>query len=308
MLSVDMEKEGLSGRTLTLKLKTAIFEIRTRAVTLQRYICSKEDIMNHASKLLKAELPVSLRLIGLRISHFNEEKPSVPSDPTQKRITSFIRDASGKSVGNNRCVGTDVGNGSFVFEGSETSLESHNPCHSDSSDLLDSNQLSVHCTSVISSDSCKVDDIKANASDLILHTPNYNLNEGSQVVEIESSYPGGFKVNSFGRVCETVNEAGPSSNQSEQPLWVDEFKCLLCGIELPPSFVEERQEHADFHLAEKLQEEESFTNSRNSTTRTTGQSFTQRGQTGDQGKPKKRKKVSPLAGKHLTIDLFFRKM
>ena len=31
-------------------------------------------------------------------------------------------------------------------------------------------------------------------------------------------------------------------------------------MELPPSFVEERQEHSDFHLAERLQEEESGDN------------------------------------------------
>ncbi|XP_065616324.1 DNA polymerase kappa isoform X1 [Quercus suber] len=36
MLSVDMQKEGLSGRTLTLKLKTTTFEVRTRAVTLTK--------------------------------------------------------------------------------------------------------------------------------------------------------------------------------------------------------------------------------------------------------------------------------
>jgi hypothetical protein len=39
-------------------------QVRTRAVTLQKYICSSEDILKYASKLLKAELPVSLRLIG----------------------------------------------------------------------------------------------------------------------------------------------------------------------------------------------------------------------------------------------------
>jgi DNA polymerase kappa len=64
MLSHDMKKEGLTARTLTLKLKTASFEIRSRAVSLQRYTCSSDDILKHATKLLKAELPVSVRLIG----------------------------------------------------------------------------------------------------------------------------------------------------------------------------------------------------------------------------------------------------
>ncbi|KAA8545772.1 hypothetical protein F0562_020777 [Nyssa sinensis] len=77
MLSADMKKEDLCGRTLTLKLKTASFEVRTRAMTLQKYICSREDILKHASKLLKAEMPISLRLIGLRVSQFNEDKDGI---------------------------------------------------------------------------------------------------------------------------------------------------------------------------------------------------------------------------------------
>lgn len=45
--------------------------------------------------------------------------------------------------------------------------------------------------------------------------------------------------------------------QEKTMLWLNDYKCSLCGIELPPSFVEERLEHSDFHLAEKLQKEES---------------------------------------------------
>jgi len=60
----DLQKEGLKGKTLTLKLKTADFEVRTRAVTTRGYINSKEDILIYATKLLKAEMPLSLRLMG----------------------------------------------------------------------------------------------------------------------------------------------------------------------------------------------------------------------------------------------------
>lgn len=59
------------------------------------------------------------------------------------------------------------------------------------------------------------------------------------------------------------DEVGTSSSQMEIFLWVNDYKCSLCGVELPPSFVEERQEHSDFHLAERLQEEESGNRHRN---------------------------------------------
>ncbi|THU65245.1 hypothetical protein C4D60_Mb05t01620 [Musa balbisiana] len=64
-LSKDMQKECLLGRTLTLKLKTASFEVRTRATSLQKFLNSKEDILIYASKLLRAELPISARLMGM---------------------------------------------------------------------------------------------------------------------------------------------------------------------------------------------------------------------------------------------------
>lgn len=143
LLCADMQKEGLHGRTLTLKLKNASFEVysvgssvsgsqssfpdiiklqgwgwhtcmsilvcpsiqwtlcimgmpmplipllpfmlmwwrlnnkvmklfvclllqvKTRALTLQKYICSRDEIYQYGSKLLKAELPDSLRLMGM---------------------------------------------------------------------------------------------------------------------------------------------------------------------------------------------------------------------------------------------------
>ena len=76
-----------------------------------------------------------------------------------------------------------------------------------------------------------------------------------------STFSGQFEGSSLDNVDKRTSlpndEAVSSSNQEEQYLWVDDYKCLLCGVELPPSFVEERQEHSDFHLAERLQKEES---------------------------------------------------
>lgn len=58
------------------------------------------------------------------------------------------------------------------------------------------------------------------------------------------------------------DEAGSISDRKQFFVWVDDYKCSICGIELPTSFIEERQEHSDFHLAERLQGEESGNNHR----------------------------------------------
>ncbi|KAL2608226.1 hypothetical protein R1flu_026799 [Riccia fluitans] len=85
----DLAKESLQARTVTLKLKTTEFEVRTRAVTLPQFTKSKAEIHQAASKLLKAELPVSLRLMGLRMTHFKSTDPG-PTEHSQKMITKFI--------------------------------------------------------------------------------------------------------------------------------------------------------------------------------------------------------------------------
>lgn len=65
----------------------------------------------------------------------------------------------------------------------------------------------------------------------------------------------GINVNDGSNFLE--NERPKSFCQETTMLWLNDYKCSLCGAELPPSFVEERLEHSDFHLAEKLQNEES---------------------------------------------------
>ncbi|CAH1450463.1 unnamed protein product [Lactuca virosa] len=240
MLSADMEKEGLHGKTLTLKLKTASFEVRTRAMTLQSYIRSSKDILKHASKLLKAELPVSLRLIGLRMSHFNEDKGGSLSDPTQRTLLNFI-----KSGDDNR--------------------ESVDKEHSDSDPCFEIDDQNI----------CSLN----------------NDHEESVVENLQ------------------VTETGPSSSSSSSSsslMWLDDYKCLVCGIELPPSFVEERQEHSDFHLAQKLQqEEESEQTYKNLSFK--HRMMSQKDGGVEKGKGKKKQKHSVTNGDHIPIDAFFTK-
>lgn len=51
-----------------------------------------------------------------------------------------------------------------------------------------------------------------------------------------------------------VDTDASSSSRQDQFRWVDGYKCSICGIEMPLEFFDERQEHFDFHLAERLQE------------------------------------------------------
>ncbi|KAG9144845.1 hypothetical protein Leryth_018973 [Lithospermum erythrorhizon] len=243
-LSTDLKEEGLSGRTLTLKLKTASFEVRTRAVTLPSYMCEHEDILKHASKLLKAELPVSLRLM--------------------ERDDCFMSD--------------------HVLSTNHGTFENHESC----------------CPSEIGLDT-QLLGLKWQGNSL-----NQNRGGKEQVLGCQENNPVEHisDRNGKGRLSLKQHEgsdevgAGPSTSEKRSFFWMDDYKCSICGVELPQSFLEERQEHSDFHLAERLQEEESCENLKSIVQ---SQRFTQKDQ------QRKKHKSSQTGTKHVPIDMFFAK-
>ncbi|KAM0909065.1 hypothetical protein ACQ4PT_015022 [Festuca glaucescens] len=219
-LADDMQKECLKGRTLTLKLKTAAFEVRTRAATAQNYISSKEDILIYAKKLLKAELPLSLRLMGLRMSHFHGEKDDSTS-PTQKTLDRFFHSSENNSNtnGTNGASSVDASGG-------------NNYCN----------------------DATTNDDQQA----VFSHNENLSVPDGTSSINHDNEpASSNMKVTQTERFDESAScKASASSSKPDEHFWRDGYICSLCGFELPLCFEEERQEHSDFHLAELLQKED----------------------------------------------------
>ncbi|KAJ8514399.1 hypothetical protein ONZ45_g8064 [Pleurotus djamor] len=71
-LEEDMQINGWTGRTVTLKFKLDTFQVFTRAKSLDRWISKKEDLLAVGKELLAPELPVSIRLIGLRVTKLKD--------------------------------------------------------------------------------------------------------------------------------------------------------------------------------------------------------------------------------------------
>ncbi|KAL6545892.1 hypothetical protein OROGR_009766 [Orobanche gracilis] len=282
-LSSDLMKQGLRGRTLTLKLKTSCFEVRTRAVTLPNDICSSEDIQKHARKLLKAELPISLRLMGLRMSQFNEGREGVSVDPKQKTLYNFIvtENASGRGheIEGQALSESNTCEGALAIP-SETSFcsDTDGPC--ESYDFVDTYQVPDpyhpdmrHC--------------------------HYAAETGGsldhQII--------GFKENVDSHVFPSEAFQSVKTNSSTV-FWLHDYQCSVCGIEMPPSFIEERQEHFDFHLAERIQGEEM---SNTNIILKPKQRFLEKDHVSHSRQRKKQKRC-PSEGKHVKIDMFFAKM
>jgi len=69
-----LQKKGLAGRTITLKIKYSDFSLHTRSKSLAIYISNKDLIMEHVKDLLFQEkLENSVRLLGISISNLNNE-------------------------------------------------------------------------------------------------------------------------------------------------------------------------------------------------------------------------------------------
>ncbi|KAI4371373.1 hypothetical protein MLD38_019616 [Melastoma candidum] len=294
LLCADMQKEGLHGRTLTLKLKNASFEVKTRALTLQKYICSKDEIYQYGSKLLKAELPNSLRLMGLRMSQFKEEFGGL-SDPSQKTLKSFMHeDSSSKIMRDETCLGSEnsdqvledeiKGVMSICKSGLVVLSEPHDPSESPSI-----SEQSSHWGFIGMEDGSPSNEKVT------------GLEERSFLATIRPCE--NLACSLMEGIDQTARES--TSNQPEQVLWIADYKCSLCGVELPSCFIEERQEHADFHLAEKLQKEETAGSS--AELLATQRKIPRMDSPERRNSKSKKQKKSSDGGVYLPINMFFTK-
>ncbi len=69
------EDKGARGRTVTLKVKFADFELISRSRTLSAPVASRDELESASTELLKALFPMekSVRLLGVSISGFTSE-------------------------------------------------------------------------------------------------------------------------------------------------------------------------------------------------------------------------------------------
>lgn len=205
-------------------------------------------ILNILAHLLKFQNSI-YEYAGLRMSQFVGEIRN--SDPSQGTITKFIvqKDSSRQDLDDNDSFDLDASKNCLSNDLS-LSFGSHETSYAHLKDVVEYEERSqIDSEKVIPNQECvkKEERPQVLEGDALLKKhkeckldTNYSMNDSSnaQNTEAVSVFP-----------------------QTEPLYWVDGYKCVLCGIELPPSFVEERQEHSDFHLAQRLQNEESGSSS-----------------------------------------------
>jgi len=94
-VSAALKEEGIGGRTVTLKLKTARFALRTRAATLPHPTQLAETIWRAGERLLAREADgTAFRLIGIGVSGFVPAEDCDPldlADPDSSRRAAVER-------------------------------------------------------------------------------------------------------------------------------------------------------------------------------------------------------------------------
>ncbi|ORE10606.1 IMS-domain-containing protein [Rhizopus microsporus var. microsporus] len=100
-LERDVEKAGVMGRNVGIKLKFASFEMRIRSKTLPTYTWSAKDIEKIAKKLLAKEMPMNLRLMGVRLANLKprgSEDESVLKYFSKAPLPEKVKDSSDSSI------------------------------------------------------------------------------------------------------------------------------------------------------------------------------------------------------------------
>lgn len=96
-LAQDMKGHKLKGKTVTIKLKTVNFEIKSRSLSPLNPVSTYEEIVLAAKELLKNEInacfphPLKLRLMGVRLSNFQNITSDSSKETKQNTITGFLK-------------------------------------------------------------------------------------------------------------------------------------------------------------------------------------------------------------------------
>ncbi|CAG8444496.1 24761_t:CDS:10 [Dentiscutata erythropus] len=70
-LAADLLKERLQGKTIAITFKLVNFKLITRERSVKKYIHTADDIYNIGKQIVTDELPLNIRLLGIRLSNLS---------------------------------------------------------------------------------------------------------------------------------------------------------------------------------------------------------------------------------------------
>ena len=155
-LAEDMKGQKLKGKTVTIKLKTVKFEVKSRSLSPLNPVSTYEEIFLAAKELLKHEInaclpdPLRLRLMGVRLSNFQESSSDSSKEGKQNTITGFFKQKQSTETPSSFAPTQqfDTEENSFiVLPGQESSKESDDITEEFVSHMADQDSSTVPCVS-----------------------------------------------------------------------------------------------------------------------------------------------------------------
>ncbi|CAG8468084.1 7734_t:CDS:10 [Acaulospora morrowiae] len=103
LLATELDKENVSGKTLSVVFKEVSFRTFTRARTINKYIHSADNLFHYSRQIVEAEMPTDLRLMGIRLTKLRPRDTEIKSGV--KRYFPVIGSGSCKKI----CSGSSNG-------------------------------------------------------------------------------------------------------------------------------------------------------------------------------------------------------
>ncbi|KIM45299.1 hypothetical protein M413DRAFT_441982 [Hebeloma cylindrosporum] len=91
-LEKDMDQNGWTGRTVTLKFKLDTYQVFTRAKSIDHWVSKKEELFAIGKELLLPETPLKIRLIGLRVTKLKDLRAAASSTNGIKRFFDSVKE------------------------------------------------------------------------------------------------------------------------------------------------------------------------------------------------------------------------
>ncbi|ETO25273.1 DNA polymerase IV / kappa, partial [Reticulomyxa filosa] len=84
----ECQAKNIRGKTITVKIKTNDFDVRTRAHSMEKYTNDTDTIVQVALEVMRKEYPFTARLLGVRLSHLEVTEPERKS---QRQLADFFK-------------------------------------------------------------------------------------------------------------------------------------------------------------------------------------------------------------------------